>query len=121
MECSEAIAATRIENHATVKQPRSWVLCAFYLPDDAAENIPAIDLVKVRGQYLIGFNFRPSKGEILPYEGHLWRVKGEVVQFPARYRSRGRKDTPFVICEYVESCESEMQMFSRMLELSGNV
>ncbi|MEP0919414.1 hypothetical protein NC981_21525 [Leptolyngbya sp. DQ-M1] len=121
MEFSEAIAATRIENHITVKQPRLWILCAFYLPDRLAEQMSAIDLVKVRGQFLVGFNAKPVKGEHFPYEGHIWRVKGEVVQFPARYRSRGRKDTPFVICEYVESYENEMQMFSRMLELSGNI
>ncbi|MBD1846651.1 hypothetical protein H6F89_25160 [Cyanobacteria bacterium FACHB-63] len=121
MEFSEAIAATQIENHIKVKQPRLWILCAFSLPDAVAERLSAIDAAKVQGQYLIGFNSKPVKGEHFPYESHIWRTKGEVIQFPARYRSRGRKDSPFVVCEYVESCEDDMQMFTRMLELSSNI
>ncbi|MBD1847370.1 hypothetical protein H6F89_28980 [Cyanobacteria bacterium FACHB-63] len=121
MEFQEAVNATQITNHIKIRQPRLWITCAFYLPDHAAETRSAIDVAKVRGQYLLGFNFRPSKGECFPYEGHLWRVKGEIIQFPTRYRSRGRKDSPFVACEYVESYTDEMQMFSRMLELSSNI
>ncbi|MBD1823674.1 hypothetical protein H6F51_14400 [Cyanobacteria bacterium FACHB-DQ100] len=120
MEFSEAIAAAKIENHIRIKQPRLWILCAFYLPDNQAEKMSAIEVAKVRGQFLIGFNTKPVKGEHFPYEGHIWRTKGEMLQFPTRYRSRGHKDSPFVICEYIESYASEMQMFARMLELSGN-
>lgn len=121
MEFSEAIAATQITNHIKIRQPRLWILCAFYLPDEVAETRSAIEVSKVRGQFLLGFNFRPSKGEVFPYEGHLWRVKGEIMQFPTRYRTKSRKESPFVVCEYLESYDNEMQMFSRMLELSTNI
>lgn len=120
MELSEAIAATQITNPIKIRQPRLWVLCAFYLPDHVAETRNAIEVSKVRGQFLLGFNFRPSKGEVFPYEGHLWRVKGEIMQFPTRYRTKTRKESPFVVCEYLESYEDEMQMFARILELSSN-
>lgn len=121
MEFNEAAARSRTTNHIKIRQPRLWILCAFQLPEHVAEQMSAIDLANTRGQFLIGFNFKPSKGDHFPWNGHLWRVRGEVIQFPQRYNSRGRKDTPYAVCEYVESFESEMQMFLRMLELSSNI
>ncbi|MBW4525387.1 MAG: hypothetical protein KME18_09370 [Phormidium tanganyikae FI6-MK23] len=121
MEFSEAVNATQITNHIKIRQPRSWVLCNFYLPDEVAETRSAIEVSKVRGQFLLGFNFRPIKGECFPYEGYIWRVKGEIIQFPTRYRTKSRKESPFVVCEYVESYSNETQMFKRMLELSTNI
>ncbi|MBD1847477.1 hypothetical protein H6F89_29570 [Cyanobacteria bacterium FACHB-63] len=121
MDFNEAIAATRIHNPIKVKQPKLWILCAFQLPNHVAETMSAINLANTRGQFLIGFNFKPSKGDHFPWNGHIWKTKGEVMQFPARYNSRGRKDAPYVICQYVESYADEMQMFVRMLELSSNI
>jgi hypothetical protein len=121
MEFQQAIAATQVNNQFKIRQPRLWILCALYLPDHVAEARSAIEVSKVRGQFLLGFNFRPTKGECFPFEGHIWRVKGEIIQFPTRYRTKTRKDSPYVVCEYLESYEDEMQMFSRMLELSTNI
>ncbi|MBD1847296.1 hypothetical protein H6F89_28600 [Cyanobacteria bacterium FACHB-63] len=121
MDFNEAIVATRIHNPIKVKQPKLWVLCAFQLPSHVAETMSAINLANTRGQFLIGFNFKPSKGDHFPWNGHIWKTRGEVMQFPARYNSRGRKDAPYVVCEYVESYADEMQMFVRMLELSSNI
>ncbi|MBW4525057.1 MAG: hypothetical protein KME18_07650 [Phormidium tanganyikae FI6-MK23] len=121
MEFSEALSATQITNHIKIRQPRLWILCGFYLPDAVAETRSAIDVAKVRGQFLLGFNFPPKLGECFPYEGHIWRVKGEPIQFPTRYRSKSRKESPFVACEYLESYSDEMQMFTRLLELSTNI
>ena len=121
MEFSEAIAQTHVHNPIKVKQPRLWILCAFQLPDHVAETMSAIDVAHTRGQFLIGFSFKPLKGDHFPWNGHIWRVKGEIIQFPTRYRSRGRKDAPYVVCEYVEGYADEMQMFTRMLELSSNI
>ncbi|MBD1825040.1 hypothetical protein H6F51_21460 [Cyanobacteria bacterium FACHB-DQ100] len=120
MDFSEAVHKARVHNRVTVKQPRLWILCSFQLPDAIANQMSAIDLANTQGQFLLGFNTRPSKGECFPWNGHLWRVRGEIMQFPTRYRSKSRKDCPYVVCEYLESYSSEIQMFSRMLELSSN-
>lgn len=42
------------------------------------------------------------------------------MQFPARYKTSGRKDSPFLLAKYIESYEGEAEMFTRMLELSLN-
>lgn len=121
MNFSEAVSQTQVRNHVTVKQPRLWILCAFVLPESIAERMSAIDLANTRGQFLIGFNSKPQKGEYFPWNSHIWKVRGEMIQFPTRYRSRGRKDCPYVICDYIEFYEDEMQMLSSMLELSDNI
>ncbi|MCY6492125.1 hypothetical protein [Leptolyngbya sp. GGD] len=120
MEFQEVVKATQQSRTFKIKQPRFWVLCHLYLPDEVAEHLSAIEVSKVRGQYLLGFNFKPEKGEYFPYCGHIWRVKNNPIQFPARYKTKGRKEPPFVMAEYVTTCDSEAEIFTAMLDLSIN-
>ncbi|MBW4441820.1 MAG: hypothetical protein KME10_11400 [Plectolyngbya sp. WJT66-NPBG17] len=120
MDFQDVVRATQTGRSFKIKQPRFWVLCSLYLPDQIAENLPAIDVAKVRGQYLLGFNFKPVKGEYFPYGGHIWKVSNNPIQFPARYKTTGRKDSPFILAQYESTYESEAEMFATMLQLSVN-
>jgi len=75
MNLNEASQALNFHQSFKIKQSRFWVSVAFQLPDEIASTLPAIESVKVRGQYLIGFNFQPQKDEVFPYEGHLWKAR----------------------------------------------
>ncbi|MBW4528535.1 MAG: hypothetical protein KME18_25765 [Phormidium tanganyikae FI6-MK23] len=120
MDFQDVVQATQTGRSFKIKQPRFWVLCSLYLPDEIAENLPAIDVTKVRGQYLLGFNFKLVKGEYFPYCGHIWQVANNPIQFPTRYKTTGRKDSPFIMAKYISTYESEAEMFAAMIEHSLN-
>lgn len=120
MNFQDVVNTTQQSRSFKIKQSRFWVLCHLYLPDHVAETLSAIEVAKVRGQYLLGFNFKPVKGEYFPYCGHIWRVANHPIQFPTRYKTSGRKDSPFVMAEYEATYESESEMFAAMLNLSTN-
>ena len=120
MDFNEASQALNFHNEFKIKQSRFWVSVAFYLPDEIASTLSAIDSVKVRGQYLIGFNFPPQKDEVFPYEGHLWKARHNRIQFPARYKSQGKKHTPYLMAEYLDSYQDEIEMMFKLIELSTN-
>lgn len=120
MDFNELLNAIPEANHVKIRQPRLWALTVFQTPDWLKERHPAIDLIEVNGQYLIGYNYQPRVGEVFPYLGHIWRVCVEPIQFPARFKSRGQKRPPLVLTEYVEPYQDETQMLIRLLELSTN-
>jgi hypothetical protein len=120
MDIKEVSQALSYRNEFKIKQSRFWVSVAFYLPEEVAANLPAIESLKVRGQYLIGFNFPPKKDEVFPYEGHLWRATHNPLQFPARYKSQGKKHTPYLMAEYLDSYQDEIEMMFKLIELSTN-
>lgn len=120
MDFNEASQALNFHSEFKIKQSRFWVSVAFYLPDEIASKQPAIESVKVRGQYLIGFNFPPQKDEVFPYEGHLWRASYNPIQFPARYKSKSKKHTPYLMTEYLDSYDNEIEMMLKLIELSTN-
>ena len=120
MDFNEAYQATSFHQEFKIKQSRFWVSVAFQLPDEIASSLPAINSLKVRGQYLIGFNFQPKKDEVFPYEGHLWRATHNPIQFPSRYKSRGKKYTPYLMTEYLDSYQDEIEMMVKLIELSAN-
>lgn len=121
MDFNEASQAVNFHSAFKIKQSRFWVLVAFQLPDEIASKQPAIESLKVRGQYLIGFNFPPKKDEVFPYEGHLWRASHNPIQFPARYKSKGKKHTPYLMAEYLDSYQDEIEMMFKLIELSTNI
>lgn len=121
MDFSEASQALSFHQSFKIKQSRFWVSVVFQLPDEIASTLPAIESLKVRGQYLIGFNFPPKKNEVFPYEGHLWRARHNPIQFPTRYKSRGQKHTPYLMTEYLDSYSSEFEMMVKLIELSTNI
>jgi hypothetical protein len=120
MDIKEVSQALSYHNEFKIKQSRFWVSVAFQLPDEIASKQPATLSVKVRGQYLIGFNFPPKKDEVFPYEGHLWRASHNPIQFPARYKSKGKKHTPYLMAEYLDSYQDEIEMMFKLIELSTN-
>ena len=120
MDFNEASQALNFHQSFKIKQSRFWVSVAFQLPDEIASTLPAIDSLKVRGQYLIGFNFQPQKDEVFPYEGHLWKARHHPIQFPARYKSKSKKHTPYLMAEYLDSYQDEIEMMVKLIELSSN-
>ena len=120
MEFHEVISTLGKTNPYKIRQPRLWSLTVLLMPDDIKDKMPAIALSGINGQYLLGFNYPPRLGEYFPYEGHLWRIIAEPIQFPTRYKTRSIKKSPLVFAQYVESHEDEAQMLSRLLELSAN-
>ncbi len=120
MDFNEASQALNFQSAFKIKQSRFWVSVAFQLPDEIAAKQPAIESLKVRGQYLIGFNFPPKKDEVFPYEGHLWKASHNPIQFPARYKSQGKKHTPYLMAEYLDSYQDEIEMMFKLIELSTN-
>ena len=120
MDINEASQAINFHQAFKIKQTRFWVSVAFQLPDEIASTLPAIDSLKVRGQYLIGFNFQPQKNEVFPYEGHLWKAIHNPIQFPSRYNSRGKKYPPYLMVDYLDSYSDEIEMMVKLIELSSN-
>ncbi|MBW4527282.1 MAG: hypothetical protein KME18_19195 [Phormidium tanganyikae FI6-MK23] len=120
MDFQELIDSVRQSKPYKIRQPRLWSLCVLIVSDDLKEKTPAIELSGVSGQYLLGFNFPPKLGEHFPYEGHIWRIIAEPIQFPTRYKSRGVKKSPILFAQYVESHENDDQILRRLLELSAN-
>jgi hypothetical protein len=120
MNFNEASQALNFHQSHKIKQSRFWVSVAFQLPDEIASTLPAIDSLKVRGQYTLGFNFQPRKGEVFPYEGHLWKAGHDPIQFPSRYNSRGKKYPPYLMAEYLDSYSNEIEMMFKLIELSAN-
>jgi|GEM_PF-617582 len=120
MDFNEASQALNFHQSFKIKQSRFWVSVAFQLPDEIASTLPAIRSLKVRGQYLIGFNFPPKEDEVFPYEGHLWRARHHPIQFPARYKSKSKKHTPYLMAEYLDSYQDEIEMMAKLIELSSN-
>jgi len=118
MNFTEASQALSFHSEFKIRQSRVWVSVAFQLPDKIASTLSAIDSLKVRGQYLIGFNFPPQKDEVFPYEGHLWKARHHPIQFPARYKSKGKKHTPYLMAEYLDSYSDEIEMMLKLIELS---
>jgi hypothetical protein len=120
MDFNELIESFPEANHFKIKQPRLWALCIFQMPEGITEKYPAIDLVEVHGQYLLGFNYPPRVNEYFPYQGHIWRIIAEPIQFPTRYNTRTKKRSPLVLTKHVEPYQDETQMLTRLLELSSN-
>lgn len=120
MDFNEAVQATNFHQAFKIKQSRFWVSVAFQLPDEIASTLPAIESLKVRGQYILGFNFQPRKGEVFPYEGHLWKAGHDPIQFPSRYNSRGKKYPPYLMAEHLDSYSNEIEMMFKLIELSSN-
>lgn len=120
MNLNEASQALNFHQSFKIKQSRFWVSVAFQLPDEIASTLPATLSLKVRGQYLIGFNFQPQKDEVFPYEGHLWKATHNPIQFPARYKSKGKKHTPYLMVDYLDSYQDEIEMMVKLIELSTN-
>lgn len=121
MDFSELIKTFPEPNTFKIRQPRLWALCVFCMPEDIREKYPAIDLIEVHGQYLLGFNYPPRVGEYFPYQGHLWRITAEPIQFPTRYNTRTKKRPPVVLTEYIEPYQNDVQMLIRLVELSNNI
>jgi hypothetical protein len=117
MNFQDVIQTTQARKTFTIRQSRLWVVCGFWLPDNLAENMPAIELAKVRGNYLLGFNFKPEEGEYIPYLGHIWQILNQPIQFPTRYKASGQKNTPFVMTEYVESYSNDSEIIPAILRL----
>jgi hypothetical protein len=120
MDFNEASQALTFHHEFKIKQSRFWVSVAFQLPDEIVSKQPAIESLKVRGQYTIGFNFPPKKDEVFPYEGHLWRAKHSPIQFPTRYHSRSKKYPPYLMVEYLDSYQDEIEMMFKLIEFSSN-
>jgi hypothetical protein len=120
MDFQELINSVGQSNPYKIRQPRLWSLTVLVMPDEVKEKMPAIALSGISGQYLLGFNFPPKLGEYFPYEGHIWRIIAEPIQFPTRYKSRGLKKSPLLFAQYIESFRTDDQMLRRLLELSAN-
>jgi hypothetical protein len=100
-----------------VKQPRLWILVNLVISDQIKETKPALELIGINGQYLLGFNFPPQIGEYFPYEGHIWQVINYPIQFPTRYKTSSVKKSPLLFAKYIETCENDTQLLERLLEL----
>jgi hypothetical protein len=120
MDFKEAAQSLTYRNPIKITQTRLWLSVAFYLPESVAMNLPATQTLKVRGQYLIGFNFKPQKGEVFPYEGHLWKVTSEPIQFPARYKTQNKKYPPYLMTEYLDSYQDDIEMMFKLIEPLSN-
>lgn len=119
MNLNDTSEALNFHQTFKIKQSRFWVSVAFQLPDEIASKQPATLSLNVRGQYLIGFNFPPKRDEVFPYEGHLWRARHHPIQFPARYKSKSKKHTPYLMAEYLDSYQDEIEMMLKLIEFSS--
>jgi hypothetical protein len=120
MDFNEANRAVNFRQELKIKQTRFWVSVAFYLPDEIAATRSAIDTIKVRGQYLIGFNFQPRKNEVFPYEGYFWKVEHDPIQFPSRYNAKSKKYPPYLMATYLDSYDDQVEMMVKLIALSIN-
>lgn len=102
---SEVSAIEWSINIQKLKQGRVYVLCVCKLPTEVRDRLPATDVVKAHGSFLLGFSAFPSVGESFPYAGQSWKVSA-IVQFPHRYKTRGNKYPAIAQLEWLSSYES---------------
>jgi hypothetical protein len=115
---SEVSAIDWSINIQKLKQVRTYVLCVCRLPDEVRDRLPASDVIKAHGSFLLGFSAFPSVGESFPYQGQMWKVKA-IVQFPHRYKTRGSKYPAIAQLEWISSYESIESVLLQYLNLEA--
>jgi len=103
-------------NLTNIKQSRVYVLCVLRLPDEVRDRLPAKDVIKASGSFLLGFSAFPSVGEEFPYQGQMWKVKS-ILQFPHRYKTTQTKYPAIAQLGWVSSYESIEAVLAEYLNL----
>ena len=105
-------------NVTKLKQPRVYVLCVCKLPLEQRDKMPAKDVLKAHGAFLLGFNSFPQNGDIFPYQNQMWQVEN-LIQFPHRYKTRVTKYPAIARLKWLSSFDSIQDVIEDYLDLDS--
>lgn len=103
-------------NEVAIRQQRIWCNCLLLLPEEVRERTPQQQVERCNGNFVLGFSRLPYTGERFPFEGHIWEVIREPLQFPCRYKSRDKKKPAIVFTKHVGSYENDSDALVKLLE-----
>jgi len=83
------------------KSERVHMLCVMNLPQEVQDKTGRAELIKTHGSFLLGFSLMPVVGEVYPYEGNLWMLIKQPLQFPHRYQSQQEKQPAIALFKWI--------------------
>jgi hypothetical protein len=102
-----------ITTTVTAKIKFVTIMCVLDLPDDIRDKMPRKQIAKSTGRVLLNFRYVPRKGDLFPYASVLWKVSHDVIQIPAKYKSRQPRYPAMIFPEYYcqyETLEEAIQI-----------